>query len=167
MRPLFATRIFLLFNLLLTTGSLAQGLQVVNPDGSVFQSISVGQHVAIMLPNRFNTKARYAGRVTAIGRDSITMTIYRRSQRIAVSEIQGLRRVSGLGASVRRASRLFIPVLVGATGDVVGGLAKERPGLTRVALSVGASAGVGVLAIALVRLPPLKKAKNGYSFRVE
>lgn len=47
----------------------------------------------------------------------------------------------------------------------MGGLTKERAGGTRLLLTAGTSIGAGVLAPALIRLPPLKKAKTGYSFR--
>lgn len=167
MRFLLTTiRILFLVGFLATANCMAQRLHVINPDGSMFQSIAIGQHVAIMLPARFGASARYAGQLTNIRPDSVTMTIRRRSQAVAVTEIQGLRRISKFGASVRRSSQFIVAGAISVSGDVVGGLTKEQAGGTRLLFTAGSSIGAGVLALALIRLPPLKKAKNGYSFRV-
>lgn len=158
---------FLFFVVLVSQPCGAQRLQTISPDGTVFESVVVGQYVSVMLPNRFGTTARYAARITDIRPDSITLALFGRTQVVPVRDILGLRRVSKASATIRRSSKLLVPGAISLTGNIVGGLTKEQPGVTRLLLTVGSSAAAGTLLLAVIRIPGLKRAKNGYSFRVE
>lgn len=144
----------------------AQQLQIVRPDGSVFESIPVGKFIVVELPDRFKSTKRYQGQLMQVGAESITMAIRSKSQDIPVSEIRALRRVSKFGAWARRSGRIIVPLTIATAGNVAGDLMKEGKTINKILIPGAASIGAGAVAYLLLHIPPLKKAQKGYSFRV-
>lgn len=161
------TRVLVITCLLAGGRCGAQQLQIVRPDGSIFESISVGKFVVVELPDRFQSTKRYQGQLMQVGRESITMAIRSKSQDIPISEIRALRRVSKFGAWARRSARIIIPLTIATAGNITGDLVKGRgKGANQILVPGAASIGAGAIAYLLLHIPPLKKAEKGYSFRV-
>ena len=144
----------------------AQQLQIVRPDGSVFESIPVGKFIVVELPDRFQSSKRYQGQLMQVGTESITMAIRSKSQDIPLSEIRALRRVSKFGAWARRSARIIIPLTIATAGNITGDLVKGGSSANQILVPGAASIGAGAIAYLLLHIPPLKKAEKGYSFRV-
>lgn len=145
----------------------AQQLQIIRPDGSVFESIPVGKFVVVELPDRFQSTKRYQGQLMQVGTESITMAIRSKSQDIPVSEIRALRRVSRFGAWARRSARIIIPLTITTAGNITADLVKGGgKGANQILVPGAASIGAGAIAYLLLHIPPLKKAEKGYPFRV-
>ena len=157
----------LVFAFLLMSGrGGAQQLQIVRPDGSVFESIPVGKFVVVELPDRFQSTIRYQGQLMQVGPETITMAIRSKSQEIPISEIRALRRVSKFGAWARRKARIIIPLTIATAGNVTSDLVKGGTQSRQILVPAAASIGAGAIAYLLLHIPPLKKATKGYSFRV-
>ena len=159
-------RLSIVAGLLITTHCGAQQLQIVRPDGSVFESIAVGKFVVVELPDRFKSTKRYQGQLTQVGPETITMAIRSKFQEIPIAEIRALRRVSKFGAWARRSGRIIVPLTIATAGNVAGDLMKEGKTVNKILVPAGASIGAGAIAYLLMHIPPLKKAAKGYSFRV-
>lgn len=144
----------------------AQQLQIIRPDGSVFESIPVGKFVVVELPDRFQSTIRYQGQLMQVGPETITMAIRSKSQDIPVAEIRALRQVSKFGAWARRKARIIIPLTIATAGNVTGDLRKGDKGFGQLLVPTAASIGAGAIVYLLLHTPPLKKAAKGYSFRV-
>lgn len=143
----------------------AQQLQIVRPDGSVFESIPVGKFVVVELPDRFESTKRYQGQLMQVGPESITMAIRSKSQDIPLSEIRALRRVSKFGAWARRSGRIIVPATVAVAGNIAGDLTKGGSTTNQILVPGAAAVGAGAVAYLLLHIPPLKKAAKGYTFR--
>jgi hypothetical protein len=143
----------------------AQQLQIVRPDGSVFESIPVGKFVVVELPDRFQSTKRYQGQLMQVGAETITMAIRSKSQDISITEIKALRRVSKFGAWARRSARIIIPLTIATAGNITGDLVKGGTQHRQILVPAAASIGAGAIAYLLLHIPPLKKAEKGYSFR--
>lgn len=160
------TRALLIACLLVGGRCGAQQLQIIRPDGSVFESISVGKFVVVELPDRFRSTKRYQGQLMQIGPESITMAIRSKSQDIPLSEIRALRRVSRFGAWARRSGRIIVPLTIATAGNVAGDLMNEGTPIRKIFVPAAASISAGAIAYLLLHIPPLRKAEKGYSFRV-
>ena len=160
------TRVLVITCLLMGGRCGAQQLQIVRPDGRVFESIPVGKFVVVELPDRFQSTKRYQGQLMQVGAESITMAIRSKSQDIPLSEIRALRRVSKFGAWARRNGRIIVPLTIATAGNVAGDLMKDGKTSRKILIPAGASIGAGAIAYLLLHIPPLKKAEKGYTFRV-
>ena len=143
----------------------AQQLQIMRPDGSVFESIPVGKFVVVELPDRFKSTKRYQGQLMQVGPESITMAIRSKSQDIPISEIRALRRVSKFGAWARRSGRIIVPATVAVAGNIAGELTKGGSTANQILVPGTAAIGAGAVVYLLLHIPPLKKAAKGYTFR--
>lgn len=144
----------------------AQQLQIVRPDGSVFESVRVGKFIVVELPDRFSSTKRYQGQLMQVGAESITMAIRSKSQDIPISEIRALRRVSKFGAWARRSGRIIVPLAVATGGNVASDVLKDGKTSSKILIPGAASIGAGAIVYLLLHIPPLKKAEKGYSFKV-
>ncbi|MBC8154100.1 MAG: hypothetical protein H7Z72_14435, partial [Bacteroidetes bacterium] len=61
------TRVLVMGCLLMGGRCGAQQLQIIRPDGSVFESIPVGKFVVVELPDRFQSTIRYQGQLMQVG----------------------------------------------------------------------------------------------------
>lgn len=162
--PIF---LVLSFTCLLIAGRCgAQQLQIVRPDGSVFESITVGKFIVVELPDRFKSTKRYQGQLIQVGSETITMAIRSASQEIPVSETRALRRVSKFGPWARRNGRIIVPLTIATAGNVAGDVMKQGKTINKILIPGSASIGAGAIAYLLLHIPPLKKAANGYTFKV-
>lgn len=151
--------------LLITGVCRAQQLQILRPDGSVFESIAVGKYLVVELPDRFQSRIRYQGQLMRVGPETFTMSVRNKLQEIPITEIRALRRVSKFGAWARRSARIIIPVTVASVSDVTSDLAKGGTQLKRLVVPAVASLGAGAIVYVLLHIPPLKKAEQGYTFK--
>lgn len=158
-------RVLTVISLLITSRCGAQQLQIVRPDGSVFESIPVGKFVVVELPDRFQSTKRYQGQLMQAGPETITMAIRSKSQEVPVSEIRALRRVSKFGAWARRSGRIIVPLTVATAGNLTSDSMKEGKGINQILIPAAASIGAGAIAYLLLHIPALKKAEKGYTFR--
>lgn len=150
---------------LLTSFCQGQQLQILRPDGEVFESIKVGNYLVVELPDRFQSTRRYQGQLMQAGRETITMAIRSKFQEIPISDIRAVRRVSRFGAWARRSARIIIPLAIASAGNITGDLVKGGTQTRQILVPGAASLGAGAIAYLLLHIPPLKKADKGYTFR--
>ncbi|WP_080238403.1 hypothetical protein [Spirosoma rigui] len=143
----------------------AQQLQILRPDGTVFESIAVGKYMVVELPDRFHAKIRYQGQLVRVSPETFTMSVRRKLEEIPVSEIRALRRVSKFGAWARRSARFIVPATVATVSDVTSDLAGGGTKIRQLAVPALASLSAGAIVYGLLHLPLLKKADQGYTFR--
>lgn len=151
--------------LLLTTFCQAQQLQILRPNGEVFESITVGKYLVVELPDRFQSTKRYQGQLMQVGPETITMAIRSKFQEIPITDIRAVRRVSRFGAWARRSARIIIPLTIASAGNITSDLLKGGSQTRQILVPGAASLGTGAIAYLLLHIPPLKKADKGYTFK--
>lgn len=156
------TYILVTCSLLIVLPCLGQQFQIIKPDSSVFKSVSINQYVSVVT----NARQTFSGKLTSVTPNAITLDYRGRLVNVSVVDIIKAKKTSKFGICASRLSpyAAIVPILIIPSATSAPQQDKTFAGKFLVSAAIILPTGIA-LAL-LMNLPPYKKTKRGYSFRV-